>query len=226
LTGNLESLLGVLATRIAAIVDNEQRLHELRRYWDDAAATFDDEPDHGLRDPVVLQAWTDQLVKWLPSSPSVILDVGCGTGSLSVVMASLGHTVTGIDLSPAMIAQARAKARASGQPIHFQVMDASAPQLSAKQFHVIVCRHLLWALPDPAQVLRRWVDLLVTGGRLVLIEGYWHTGGGLHVQEVMDALPPFVDNVLVQELSNQSDLWGGEVTDERYAVIAQLPVCV
>ena len=58
--------------------------------------------------------------------------------------------------------------------------------------------HLLWALREPAQVLQRWVNLLVPGGRLILIEGYWHTGGGLHAEEVTEALP-IILNVLCEK---------------------------
>jgi SAM-dependent methyltransferase len=43
-----------------------------------------------------------------------LLDLGCGTGSHAVELAARGYGVTGIDRSPAMIAQARAKAAARG----------------------------------------------------------------------------------------------------------------
>ena len=199
-----------------------QQFNAARAYWDSQAAVFDNEPDHGLRDPNVRQAWTNLLVQWLPDGPTAVLDIGCGTGSLSLVLAELGHTVTGIDLSPAMITQAEAKAQAAGQQITFQVMNGADPQFAPQKFDVVLCRHLLWALPEPAQVLQRWVKLLKQGGRLVLIEGYWHTGGGLHAQEIVEMLPVAVSNVTVQHLSDQPVLWGGAVTDERYAVIAEL----
>ncbi len=205
------------------VLDNEQRRYEARQYWDNAAAVFDHEPDHGLRDPVVRRAWTELLVNWLPSAPVRILDIGCGTGSLSVLCAALGHAVTGIDLAPRMIAQAETKASAAGQRITFKVMDAANPQLAEPPFDVIVCRHLLWALPEPACALQRWVGMLAPGGRLLLIEGYWKTSGGLHAQAVVEALPAGLTNVLIQNLSDLPALWGGAVTDERYAVIADLP---
>ena len=205
-------------------MEDEQRQKQSRELWDGEAADFDSQPDHGLRDPVVRSAWTNCLAGWLPASPSTILDIGCGTGSLSVVMAALGHEVIGIDLSPAMIAQAEAKATACGRQIEFRVMEASAPQFSPQQFEVIVSRHLLWALPEPAQALQRWTNLLTPGGRLVLIEGHWHTGAGLHSHEVVAVLPTSFIHVSVQNLSSQPELWGGEITDERYAVTADLPV--
>jgi ubiquinone/menaquinone biosynthesis C-methylase UbiE len=203
-------------------MSDKEYLEATRQLWDDAAATFDHEPDHGLRDPTVHAAWRDLLMGWLAPTPKRVLDIGCGTGSLSLICAALGHEVTGIDLSPAMIAQAQAKALAAGYPITFHVMDAAHPQLPSQNFDLLVCRHLLWALPEPAQVLQRWVKLLLPGGRLILIEGFWKTGAGLHAQEVKDALPSSVTNFVVQNLSDNSKLWGGEVSDERYAVIADL----
>lgn len=64
---------------------------------------------------------------------------------------------------------------------------------------------------------------LAPGGRLLLIEGYWKTGGGLHSQEIVAALPSSLTSVSVRNLSARPDLWSGEVVDERYAVIADLP---
>jgi len=195
---------------------------EARRYWDQAAPTFDHEADHGLHPPVVLEAWTELLRGWLPQKPARILDVGCGTGSLSVVMAGLGHQVTGIDFSPAMIAQAQTKAMVQGKTIDFQVMDGARPTLSSRRFDVIVCRHLLWALPHPEQVLGRWVDLLSVKGRLILIEGFWQTGGGLQAAQILAALPPTVATTSVHDLTTNPDYWGKAVDDERFAIIADL----
>jgi len=198
----------------------EQPLSAARALWDQAAACFDQEPDHGLRDPDVRRAWTALLASLLPASPAAVLDIGCGTGSLSVVMAGLGHAVTGGDLSPAMIAQARAKAAAAGQAISFQVMDAAQPSLAPGQFDVVVCRHLLWALPEPAAVLRRWAALLRPAGRLVLIEGRWGTGAGLAASEILAALPATLSAQPVRDLSHEAVLWGRPVRDERYALVA------
>jgi len=156
------------------------------------------------------------------AGPAAILDIGCGTGSLSIVMAGLGHDVSGIDLSPGMIAQARAKAAAAGLTIQFREMDAGDLSLAPGQFDAVVCRHLLWALPEPAEVLRRWVALLRPGGRLVLIEGRWGNGAGLAASEILAALPPALTPHPVRDLSQQPQLWGRQVADQRYVVVADL----
>jgi ubiquinone/menaquinone biosynthesis C-methylase UbiE len=196
---------------------------QARPIWDEAAARFDDEPDHGLRDPGVRRAWVDLLREHLPAAPGAVLDAGCGTGSLSVALAELGHQVTGIDLSPAMLTLAKKKAAASGVSIRYALMDAAAPRLALGRYHAIVCRHLLWALPEPGAVLQRWARLLKPGGRLVLIEGFWHTGSGMRAQEIASALPASLALRTVQDLSGQKALWGGPVSDERYLIAAERP---
>jgi 2-polyprenyl-3-methyl-5-hydroxy-6-metoxy-1,4-benzoquinol methylase len=198
----------------------ENQLQESRQYWDDVASTFDNEPDHGLRDELIRETWMAFLRNWLPPASVTVLDIGCGTGSLSLVLAELGHKVTGIDLSSAMISHAYAKAAAREFQIEFHVMDAAFPQLPHQQFDVILCRHLLWALPEPEQVLQRWLEFLKPKGRLILIEGFWSTGGGLHAQDIIRMLPATLTAVSHQDLSNNSNFWGGRVTDERYAIIA------
>ena len=64
-----------------------------------------------------------------------ILDVGCGTGELSLFFARRGHEVLGIDLSSLAIAQAREKARWRRIPAAFLVLDAlDLPALARRGF--------------------------------------------------------------------------------------------
>ncbi|MBE0699593.1 MAG: class I SAM-dependent methyltransferase [Anaerolineaceae bacterium] len=201
-------------------IGHQEGNQDPQQYWDSAAASFDDAPDHGLRDPLIRQAWTELIQAWLPPSPISILDIGCGTGSLSLILAQPGNEVTGIDLSPKMISLVQAKAAEHSQPILFQVMDGADPCFPKHHFDLLLCRHLLWALPEPGQVLQRWAKLLKPGGRLILIEGFWHTGAGLHARQIIEALPPTLTQISNQNLSAQPDLWGGTVADERYAILA------
>jgi len=194
-------------------------LSDARSAWDCAAATFDTEPDHGLRDLAVKAAWRQLLSQWLPPSPGSVLDLGCGTGSLSVLAAELGHTVVGVDCSPAMIELAQAKAAAHDLPMTYQVMDAAKPTMGQAHFDALICRHLLWALPDPPTVLERWKSLLTPAGRLLLIEGFWVTGGGLKMAEIINMLPKGLSVIETVNLSPLSVLWGKPVNDERYAIL-------
>jgi SAM-dependent methyltransferase len=188
--------------------------------WDAEAVGFDDEPDHGLRDPEVRRAWADRLRVWLPDRASDVLDLGCGTGSLSLLAAEQGHRVTGVDLSPAMVDRARAKL--AGRDAAFLVGDAVAPPVGEQLFDVVLVRHVLWALPDPGRVLRHWRGLLRPGGRLVLIEGLWGTVSpvGIPADRLAGLLAPLAQHVRVERLSDDPLLWGKGVDDERYAVVA------
>ena len=143
--------------------------------WDHEAATFDDEPDHGLRDPQVRAAWADLLLPLVPTG-SRVADLGCGTGTLTRAARRRGphprrgrHQPGDARRSPGPRCPARA----------FLLGDAAAPPLEPGSVDVVLCRHVLWALPDPDAALRTWVRLLAPGGRLLLVEGAWWTGGGL-----------------------------------------------
>ncbi|MFJ9819765.1 class I SAM-dependent methyltransferase [Streptomyces sp. NPDC101151] len=188
--------------------------------WDAEAAAFDDEPDHGLRAPEVRAAWAARLRSWLPEQPADVLDLGCGTGSLSLLAAEQGHRVTGVDRSPAMVERARAKL--AGRDAVVLAGEAAAPPVGEQRYDVVLVRHVLWALPDPARVLRHWRTLLRPAGRFVLVEGVWGTltPVGTPAGRLTALLEPVVRQVRVERLSDDPVLWGKAVDDERYAVIA------
>jgi SAM-dependent methyltransferase len=180
--------------------------------WDDAASRFDDEPDHGLRDPVIRAAWQERLRSWLPPAPATVLDLGCGTGTLTLLLHESGYHVVGADLSMGMLAVARRKLP---RPLLVRA-DAGRPPFAAKSFDVVLARHVVWALPDPVRALQRWSTL---ADRLVLVEGRWHTGAGLSASELTGMLEPHGSDVRVEPLDDPT-LWAGKIGDERYAVLA------
>jgi len=191
-------------------------------YWNEQAASFDDEPDHGLRDERVRAAWSRRLAAWLPEMPSIVVDLGCGTGSLSVLVAEAGHDVLGVDLSPAMVERAQLKALPLDLPVRFVVGDAAKPDLDPGTIDVVLVRHLTWTLPDIGAALLRWAALLKPDGRLIAIEGRW-CSGGITATDLTADLTPLFDHIEHHPLSSDSDLWGKTVDDERYAVIATEP---
>lgn len=143
--------------------------------WDTHAATFDEEPDHGLRDPSVRSAWASLLASVLPVAPVPVVDLGCGTGSLTTLLAEAGHHVYGLDASSNMLEVARHKAAYHGVAVSLIRGDVSRPPSALGSFDVVLARHVLWAVQDPETTLARWIGLLRPQGRLVLIEGRWAT---------------------------------------------------
>jgi SAM-dependent methyltransferase len=195
---------------------------DARALWDAEALTFDEAPDHGLADPVVRAAWRELLLDRLPPASARVADLGCGTGTLSVLLAEEGYDVHGLDLSPEMISRARTKAAANPArgSVTFDVGDASEPDLPAGTFDVVLSRHVLWALPDPLAGLRRWCDLLAPGGRLLLVEGRWFNGAGLAAADTQALLSEVGRSAVVRHLP-EPVFWGRDIDDERYLVLSE-----
>lgn len=206
---------------------------EIAAYWDGYAQAYDEEADHGLADPATRAAWRHLLERWLPATPSIVADLACGTGSLTLLAAELGHTVEGVDLSTNMVERALRKTASCGDRVHIVQADVVDPPLAPSSVDVILARHILWTLPDPHAALRRWVDLVRPGGRLVLVEGRWSSvgdedfndetrlpwAGGVRAAQLQEAIEPLVSHVQVVPLTDPV-LWGKEITDERYLLVA------
>lgn len=187
-----------------------------RELWDHEAARFDDEPDHGLADPETREAWRDLLVSVLPAAPARVADLGCGTGTLTRLLVDQGYAVDGVDFSPEMVARARVKVPEA----QIVVGDAAEPPLERSAYDVVLSRHVLWALPDPAAALARWVGLLRPGGHLVLVEGNWSTGAGLTAAESVRIVHGVRRHAEVRHL-REPVLWGREIEDERYLLVSR-----
>jgi ubiquinone/menaquinone biosynthesis C-methylase UbiE len=165
---------------------------QIREWWDDDADAYDAAPGHALSDPVEAAAWRTVLLSLLPPAPARVLDVGAGTGSMSLLAAEMGHVVTALDLSQGMLERAERKASERGLRIDFVVGPAEEPPLGS--FDVVMARHLLWTLPKPAEALTAWRRAVRDDGRMVLFEGSW-AGEGPWAQ-AMDAIASSAERLM------------------------------
>ncbi len=145
----------------------EQLKEEITDYWTKRAEGFS-----ALRikewNSALHERWLSEICRFLPAdSPLHILDVGTGTGFFAFLLSSQGHHVTGIDLTPDMIEQAKRTGRTLGLEAAFYVMDAEQPQFAPASFDVIITRNLTWSLPHLADAYRAWHTLLKEGGLLL-----------------------------------------------------------
>jgi len=191
-----------------------------RALWDHEAETFDEAADHGLRDPDTRTAWQRLLLPLLPEHPQAVADLGCGTGTLTILLAQTGHHVHGVDFSPQMLDIARNKAKNVAPAPRFTEGDVAAPALPAGSFDVVLSRHVLWAMPDPQAPLLSWSRLLRAGGQLLLVEGNWSTGAGLTANQTMSLLRQLGGDTELHNLDDPA-LWGRQITDERYLTITR-----
>jgi ubiquinone/menaquinone biosynthesis C-methylase UbiE len=152
---------------------------EVREFWDSAAPTYDTFAGHGLFADVEREAWCRLLQRILGDEPRRVLDVGTGTGFLALRAAELGHDVTGIDISDAMLAQAETAAARAGVSVRLVACSSELDAVAGMTFDAIVCRHLVWTLPQPEGTLRRWREVLPDQGRIVAIDGTWFPTRGV-----------------------------------------------
>src|SRR5690348_13172067 len=100
---------------------------QVAAHWNRRAAGFDSDFGHSIRTPAERAAW-DRILDLVVGSEAKTaldaLDVGCGTGFLSLELAGRGHRVTGLDFAPQMLAEARKKAAAQGFAVRFEAGDA------------------------------------------------------------------------------------------------------
>jgi SAM-dependent methyltransferase len=143
----------------------------IREWWDRDSHTYDEAKSHAISDPLEAAAWRQALREALPEPPARVLDVGAGTGALSLLAAEIGHRVTALDLSEGMLAVAQRKAAERGLELEFVAGSGSEPP--AGPFDAVIERHVLWTLPEPEGALRAWREVMGSGGRLVLFEGVW-----------------------------------------------------
>lgn len=114
----------------------------------------------------------DLFQRLLPPPPAQVLDLCTGTGFAALICAGLGHEVVGADLAPSMLAVARTTAESRGLRARFIESDAVTPRFEDESFDVVVSRHSLWTLREPAEALARWRRLLRPDGRIIMIDAF------------------------------------------------------
>ena len=126
----------------------EERLeNRVRTYWTQRAHDFGAVRRQELHNDLSAR-WLAELERQLPQTkPLRILDVGTGTGYFCILLAARGHAMTGIDLTPAMIDEARRQAQAEGLTIDFRVMNAQQLDFPDASFDAVISRNLTWTLP-------------------------------------------------------------------------------
>ena len=144
---------------------------QVAAHWNRRAPGFDEGFGHSIATDAERAAW-DRVIDLVLGGrgPLDALDIGCGTGFLSLEMAGRGHRVTGVDFASAMLAEARRKATERGASIRFEEADAEQLPFAAGSFDLAVCRHVLWTLPHPEAAIDEWLRALRPGGRLAVID--------------------------------------------------------
>lgn len=150
---------------IQSIQEDEKRF--ITSYWTERAEDFRKLREKELQSPKLL-LWRGELISHISSTePLHILDVGCGAGFFSILLADLGHAVTGIDITPNMIEEANLLAKTLNSKAIFSVMDAENLEFPTHTFDMVVARNVTWNLPHPDRAYEEWLRVLKPNGMLL-----------------------------------------------------------
>jgi ubiquinone/menaquinone biosynthesis C-methylase UbiE len=138
-----------------------------KRIWDKAAPGYDRQIAFFERN------WFSGGREWLGErARGRILEVAVGTGR-SLPYYPADATVTGIELSPAMLAIARQRATDLGRDMTLREADAEHLPFDDASFDTVTCALSLCTIPSPAAAIGEMRRVLAPGGRLLLLD---HTG--------------------------------------------------
>lgn len=162
-----------------SIIHRQDAKEFIEDYWTKRAPGFKSLRREELQSEKMRQ-WQEEICRHLPTEkPLKILDIGCGAGFFSILLAAKGYDVTGIDLTESMIEEAVSLAAEEKSNARFQVMDAEKLAFPDETFDVVVSRNVTWNLPHPEKAYVEWLRVLKTGGLLLNYDaehGKYHHG--------------------------------------------------
>ncbi|WP_082683154.1 class I SAM-dependent methyltransferase [Entomohabitans teleogrylli] len=148
--------------------------HQVRHYW--ANRAFDYSQLNAAELAGAKRArWLSKIMEYAPDGRRLrVLDIGTGPGFFAVTLALAGHQVTAVDMTDAMLEQARVNAAAWKVDIRFVSADVHSLPFDDNQFDLIVTRNVTWNLAYPLQAYQEWYRVLASGGRLINFDANWY----------------------------------------------------
>jgi len=151
-------------------IPSDARTERVREFY--VRAPFPGYPPRDTLSALRARAGRSEFARRLDESipgDAIVLELGCGTGQLSLFLASADRTVVGADLARPSLELAReAGARYGLNGVHFVETDLNAPGLTRDAFDVVICSGVLHHTPDPATSFASVARLVRPGGVLVI----------------------------------------------------------
>ena len=153
---------------------------ENREYWTSRAAGYSEVNQLELSS-AQRQKWSDCLYAEITqqfrdraAETIRVLEVGTGPGFFAILLCKLGYDVTAIDLTPAMLEEAKKNAGELAGKICWMEMNAEALAFADESFDVVLSRNLTWNLPHPERAYAEWARVLKPGGLLLNFDANWY----------------------------------------------------
>ena len=114
----------------------------------------------------------DRIVQWAGAGPEdTVLDVACGPGLLACAFAKVAKHATGIDMTPAMLEQARKTQQEQGlKNVSWQQGDVYSLPFPPAQFSIVSSRFVFHHLQDPLAALKEMKRVCKSGGKIVVAD--------------------------------------------------------
>ncbi|HSD92263.1 MAG TPA: class I SAM-dependent methyltransferase [Methyloceanibacter sp.] len=141
---------------------------------------------------LVAEAGRKHAVRIINRRRGRVLEVGVGTG-LSLPCYGGHLTITGIDLSPEMLAKARDKVERKNlaNVVALHEMDAGALAFPDESFDTVVAMYVMTVVPEPERVMRELERVCAPGGEVILVNHFSQEDGMRGILE--RKLAPFAD---------------------------------
>jgi len=149
---------------LTAMTSTKDRTARWHRYWDKKSRSYDKEMRFFDR-----HLFGDSRQWACSQARGNVLEVAVGTG-LNLEAYPRGVTLTGIDLSEAMLDIARGRASQLGRTASLQQADAHELPFDDASFDTVVCTFGLCAIPDHTKAIAEMTRVLRPGGRLILVD--------------------------------------------------------
>ncbi len=151
----------------------QSQIAEVTRHFDQASQAWHDVYHNDQTDGYALRTRLSRaldLVQRHGLPGGRVLDLGCGCGPASLELARRGHEIVGLDVSPAMIANANKRADEArlADRCRFECADIAAIELDAHSFDIIVALGFIEYFDEPTTMLTRMRQWLKPDGVLVL----------------------------------------------------------
>ena len=148
----------------------DRRTDRVREFY--AEAPFPGYRPHDSLEALRLRAERSEFARLLDAAIPAgarVLEIGCGTGQMSLYLASAGRRVIGADMTRASLQLGAAAARRFGVTgVQFVETDLQRPGLRKGAFDVVYTSGVLHHTPDPRRSFETILPLLAPGGIIVL----------------------------------------------------------
>ncbi|MFO8035233.1 MAG: class I SAM-dependent methyltransferase [Anaerolineales bacterium] len=132
---------------------------------------------------ILFRPWRERV--WALAEGPQFLDLGVGTGKNMPYYPEGAH-ITGVDLTPGMLAQAKKRAARLGLDVDLQLGDAQALEFPEDSFDTAVATFVFCSVPDPVLGFKELGRVVKPDGKILLLD---------HVRSEINPLGPFMDFV-------------------------------